>query len=157
MFVNFLNSYLYNLFKLYLTDAKDSEKSTPVPTPGCSPYYGPLEKDKCEEVIAKKPKKSKHKDRSKRSRSRSPRRRRRQSRSPSPVRKLNRYNLCMLSKLLTISSEPADCFTVTLMSQARNQRIVWKKLYSFLWKIIPQISNIVKVQCTYTWINFDEL
>uniref|UniRef100_K1P9A5 Splicing factor, arginine/serine-rich 8 n=1 Tax=Magallana gigas TaxID=29159 RepID=K1P9A5_MAGGI len=71
-------------------NAKDSEKSTPVPTPGCSPYYGPLEKDKCEEVIAKKPKKSKHKDRSKRSRSRSPRRRRRQSRSPSPVRKLNR-------------------------------------------------------------------
>lgn len=112
MFVNFLNFYLYNLFKLFLTDAKDSEKSTPVPTPGCSPYYGPLEKDKCEDVIAKKPKKSKHKDRSKRSRSRSPRRRRRQSRSPSPVRKLNRYDLCRLSKLLTISSEPADYFTV---------------------------------------------
>lgn len=84
-------------YDLYLTDAKDSEKSTPVPTPGCSPYYGPLEKDKCEDIIAKKPKKSKHKDRSKRSRS--PQRRRRRSRSPSPVRKLNRYNLCTLSKL----------------------------------------------------------
>ncbi|XP_022341691.2 splicing factor, suppressor of white-apricot homolog isoform X1 [Crassostrea virginica] len=70
-------------------NSKDSEKSTPVPTPGCSPYYGPLEKDKCEEISTKKPKKAKHKDRSRksRSRSRSPRRRRRRSRSPSPYHK----------------------------------------------------------------------
>lgn len=146
MFVNFLNFYLYNLFKLYLTDAKDSEKSTPVPTPGCSPYYGPLEKDKCEEVIAKKPKKSKHKDRSKRSRSRSPRRRRRQSRSPSPVRKLNRYmyNLSRLSKLLNISSEPADCFTVTSMSRARNQWIVWKNFIPSCGKSFPKSQIMLR-------------
>lgn len=124
-FISICTIYLNEMhYDLYLTDAKDSEKSTPVPTPGCSPYYGPLEKDKCEDIIAKKPKKSKHKDRSKRSRSRSPRRRRRRSRSPSPVRKLNRYNLCTLSKLLTISSEPADCFTITLMSQAISQLVV---------------------------------
>lgn len=133
MFVNFFNFYLYNLFKLYLTDAKDSEKSTPVPTPGCSPYYGPLEKDKCEEVIAKKPKKSKHKDRSKRSRSRSPRRRRRQSRSPSPVRKLNRYNLCRLSKLLTISSEPAEkTLFLPVENHSPNLKYCWGTMYIYL-------------------------
>ncbi|XP_061163357.1 splicing factor, suppressor of white-apricot homolog [Saccostrea echinata] len=74
-----------------LLRAKSSERSNPSTTPGCSPYYGPLERDKSEGVSAKKPKKSKHKDRSRRSRSRSPRRRRR-SRSYSPHSSSHRSN-----------------------------------------------------------------
>ncbi|XP_062614168.1 splicing factor, suppressor of white-apricot homolog isoform X2 [Saccostrea cucullata] len=70
---------------------KSSERSNPSTTPGCSPYYGPLERDKSEEISAKKPKKSKHKDRSRRSRSRSPRRRR-HSQSYSPHGSSHRSN-----------------------------------------------------------------
>ncbi|XP_048753433.2 splicing factor, suppressor of white-apricot homolog isoform X2 [Ostrea edulis] len=73
-----------------LPSAKVSEKSTPVPTPGCSPYYGPLEKSKSEDVDPKRPKKSRHKDRSsRRSRSKSPKKRKK-SRSCSPQRKQNK-------------------------------------------------------------------